>query len=187
VRIKTPLNKEEKLTVMLTVLNPEPVISKNRLEFTSRVNNEPLLSLFLAKPNPDEFNAFVSQLKQKALDEYNAFAGLKSGSTSELERNVYDEPPEFDNPDNAYSIRNREHINVEGIEDAIKMLSAQVDNEQIGSFLEALKGLKEDPMDESRMSRVVTEFASLGSAQGAVLTYAPYISVLLSDDPFKGL
>ncbi|MCF7997317.1 MAG: hypothetical protein K9L88_21195, partial [Chromatiaceae bacterium] len=34
--IKSPWS-EEKLTVMLTVLNPEPVIKKSRLEFTSRV------------------------------------------------------------------------------------------------------------------------------------------------------
>ena len=47
VRSKPPLKKEESLTVMLTVLNTEPVISKSLLEFTSRVNNEPLLSLFL--------------------------------------------------------------------------------------------------------------------------------------------
>ena len=40
-------------TVMITVLNKEPVISKSLLEFTSRVNNEPLLSMFLAKPNPE--------------------------------------------------------------------------------------------------------------------------------------
>ena len=84
VRIKTPFNKEETLTVMLTVLNPEPVISKSLLAFTSRVNNEPLLSLYLAKPNPEEFNAFVNLLKQKAHDEFNAFAGLKSSTPSGL-------------------------------------------------------------------------------------------------------
>mgnify|MGYP001550140873 CR=1 FL=1 len=42
VRMKPRLRKEETLTVMLTVLNPEPLINKSLLEFTSRVNNEPL-------------------------------------------------------------------------------------------------------------------------------------------------
>lgn len=101
VYIKPRFKSEESLTVMLTVLNPEPVMSKSRLEFTSRINNEPLLSLYLAKPNPTEFNAFVSLLKQKAQDEFHAFAGLKSGTPSELSGNVYEEPPEFDTPDGA--------------------------------------------------------------------------------------
>jgi hypothetical protein len=33
------------------------------------------------------------------------------------------------------------------------------------------------------MARLVHAFDELGPRQGAVLTYAPYIGVLLSDDP----
>ena len=65
--------KEETASVMLAVLDPEPVITRTHLEFVSRVNGEPLLSLKLSRPNVDEFNAFISTLKQKALDEYNTF------------------------------------------------------------------------------------------------------------------
>ena len=50
IHIKSPFRKEETLTVMLAVLNVEPVISQSRLEFVSRVNNEALISLYLAKP-----------------------------------------------------------------------------------------------------------------------------------------
>jgi len=184
VRIKTPFKPEETLTVMLTVLNPEPVINRSRLEFTSRVNNEPLLSLFLAKPNPKEFNAFVALIKQKAQDEYYAFAGLKSGNRSPLNDNVFEEPPAFDAPDNERAIRQKKKISVEGIENAIYMLSEHVGAQRIQPFLSALESLKADPLNEDHMSQLVREFEALGPVQGAVLTYAPYISILLSDDPF---
>ena len=184
VRIKSPLGQEESLTVMLSVLNPEPVISKSWLEFTSRVNNEPLLSLYLAKPNPDEFNAFVAVLKQKARDEFQAFAGLKQDPMPELGTNVYEEPPEFDTPDHERTAK-KKNINAKGIEDAIAMLKEHVGAERIAPFLSALETLQQDPSNVASISRVIKEFEALGSAQGAVLTYAPYISVLLSDDPFN--
>ena len=98
VRIRTPF-KEEKMTVVLTVLNPEPVVNKPFLEFHSRVKCGPLLSLVLDKPDTETFNAFVNELKQRAREEYNAFAGLKAGSRPErLAGNVYEEPPNFDEP-----------------------------------------------------------------------------------------
>ena len=77
VRTKAPFNQEETLTVMLTVLNPEPVISNSRLEFYGRVKCAPVLSCYLNKPNATEFNAFVDAVKEKALREFNAFAGIK--------------------------------------------------------------------------------------------------------------
>jgi hypothetical protein len=76
VRIKTPF-KEKRLTVPFEILNPEPVVNNSRLEFHSRVKCGPLLSLYLNRPNPREFNAFVSAVKEKALQEFNAFAGIK--------------------------------------------------------------------------------------------------------------
>lgn len=185
VRIKSPFNQEETLTVMLTVLNPEPVIHKSVLEFTSRVNNEPLLSLFLAKPNPADFNAFVNLLKQKAQDEFNAFAGLKSSTPAGLDGNVYEEPPEFATPDLKGATTKKKHITAEGIENAIAMLSEHVGKERIGPFLSALEALHSDPLNDALLSRMIDEFEALGPRQGAVLTYAPYIGILLSDDPFS--
>ena len=78
VKIKPRFGQEEVSTVMLAILNSEPIITKSYLEFTSRVNNEPLLTLFLAKPNQKEFNDFVNILKHKIQDEFNSLIIVKS-------------------------------------------------------------------------------------------------------------
>ncbi len=76
VLIKAPFKKKE-LSVPLAILNPEPEIADGYLHFHSRVKCGPLLSLYLNKPNAEEFNAFVDAVKEKALKEFNAFAGLE--------------------------------------------------------------------------------------------------------------
>ena len=68
VRLKTRF-MEEKASVMLTILNPEPEINEPFLEFHSRVKCSPLLSLWIDKPNAAEFNAFVDELKRRAREE----------------------------------------------------------------------------------------------------------------------
>jgi hypothetical protein len=69
--------------------------------------------------------------------------------------------------------------------EAIRLLSAQLGREHIGAFIAALEGLQADPQSADKLSNVIKEFHSLGSAQGAILTYAPYVMSLLSDDPFS--
>lgn len=76
-RIKGPF-KNKKKSVPLAILNPEPEIKDGMLHFHSRVKCGPLLSLYLNKPNAAEFNAFVDALKEKALKEFNTFAGIDS-------------------------------------------------------------------------------------------------------------
>ncbi len=76
VRIKKPFKNKE-LSVPLAILNPEPEIDGGMLHFHSRVKCGPLLSLYLNKPNAAEFNAFVDAVKQKALEEFNTFAGIE--------------------------------------------------------------------------------------------------------------
>ncbi len=61
---------------------------------------------------------------------------------------------------------------------------ACMDSDEIDPLLEALEALKSEPDNASNFDRLVTAFDELGSRQGAVLTYAPYITLLLSDDPF---
>jgi len=184
-RSKAPFQQAEEMTVMLTVLNPEPVITEEGLHFTSRVNGEALLSFYLGKPNPEAFNAFVGVLKSKALDEYNAFAGLKPANHPVgLGMNVYDEPPSFDEDEPDQSKRIRKDLDAAGIDEAIQMLETYLKNEDIGPLLSALQALKLEPDSETKQLQVMEAFNALGPIQGAVLTYAPYVGILLSDDPF---
>ncbi len=78
VKITRPFKKKQELDVVLAMLNPEPVISNSRLNFHSRVKCGPLISLYLNKPDSEEFNAFVEAVKAKAKLEYAAFTGQKN-------------------------------------------------------------------------------------------------------------
>jgi len=185
VRIKSPF-KEEKLTVDLSILNPEPVVNETFLEFHSRVKCGPLLSLSIDKPDAEKFNAFVDELKQRARQEYNAFAGLKTGSLPEgMAANVFEEPPEFDESEQVRIEKKVKPVRIADIGIAIQMLGQHLDCEEIKPMLTALEALKEDPENESCFDQLVKAFDDLGPLQGAVLTYAPYVSILLSDDPFS--
>ncbi|MGD2116825.1 MAG: hypothetical protein PVG66_00555 [Chromatiales bacterium] len=76
VRINTPMKKKQ-TEITLATLNPEPIVNGSRLEFYGRVKCSPLFSLYRDKPNAAEFNTFVDALKERALKEFNAFAGIK--------------------------------------------------------------------------------------------------------------
>lgn len=184
VRIKS-LFKEEKITVVLSILNPEPLINKPFLEFHSRVKCGPLFSLMINKPNSQEFDAFVSELKQQARQQYNDFAGLKAGSIPKgLNGNVYEEPEEFEEPGKNRIKKTVKPVRVDNVDEAIQMLNQYLGIEEIKPLLTALEALKEDPENESYFDQLAKAFDDLGPRQGAVLTYAPYVSTLLSDDPF---
>jgi len=186
VRGKSKLSKDgsETLTVTLAVLNPEPVITKTHLEFLSRVNGEPLLSLALSKPNVAEFNNFVNVLKNKAKEEYDAISGLNVAAKSSAQNgNSYEEPPEFDEASTTETIKNKK-VNLESVENTIEMLQTYVDTEEVQPLISALAALKQAPEDHAKLVDVATVFNGLGASQGAVLTYAPYITIMLSDDPF---
>lgn len=76
VKISSPLKGVKQLDVVLAMLNPEPEIKGSRLHFHSRVKCGPLISMFMNKPNKEEFDAFVEAVKTSASKEYDAFAGL---------------------------------------------------------------------------------------------------------------
>ncbi len=177
-------SKRETHSVTLAVLNPEPVITRSHLEFVSRVNGEALFSLALSRPSVSKFNDFVNTLRQRAQAEYNAISGINvTAKTTTLNGNLYEEPPEFSEVSPA-NISNNKTINVEGVENSINMLEMYVNNDEIKPLVKALESLKQAPEDHTKLVEVATVFNELGSSQGAVLTYAPYITIMLSDDPF---
>lgn len=176
--------KQETLAITLAVLNPEPVITRTHLEFVSRVNGEPLLSLALSKPNVTEFNDFVNTLKQMAQSQYNSISGINvTAKPTTLNDGFDQEPLEFSDASPA-DISKAKKIDIESIQNSINMLETYVNNNDIQPLITALESLKQAPQDHSKLVEVATVFDKLESSQGAVLTYAPYIILMLSDDPF---
>lgn len=70
------------------------------------------------------------------------------------------------------------------INDAIRMLKEYVHENSIEPLISLLEALSKDPENESLLAKVSGEFNSLDVVQGAVLTYAPYVWIMLSEDPF---
>jgi hypothetical protein len=184
VRIKRLL-KEEKLTVSLSMLNPEPVVKDSELEFYSDYKGRPVLSLLLNKPNAEEFNAFIDTLKKKIIGEDDVAASVDDDSVDEkvseaLARNVYEEPPLFEERTDTPDLTSVLPVNAERVADDITMLKTYLDEEDVKPLLDSLQTLKAEPDNEAAFREVLDAYNVLGIKQGAVLTYAPYLKVLLT-------
>lgn len=183
VRIKTLL-KEEKLTVDVSTLDPEPVINGTELEFYSPHKGRPIFSLLINNPNAEKVNAFVDALKQQITGGDNSAADVEVVSAetaqSALARNVYEEPPEFVESDNAQNEISFQPVNTERLDNDITMLKSYLDEPCIKPLLDSLETLKAEPENEAAFQRMMDAFNDLGIYQGAVLTYATYLKVLVS-------
>lgn len=72
----------------------------------------------------------------------------------------------------------------ERIDSTINMLQTHVSHVDLSGVIAALEAMKESK-DQASVARLREAFNQLvGIDQGAVLTYAPMIVGLLSDDPF---
>ena len=183
VRIKS-LFKEEKLTVDLSTLDPEPVINGSELAFFSPHKGRAVFSLLLNNPNAEKFNAFVDTLKQKITGEDNSIASVEAVSPetaqSALARNVYEEPPEFVESDNTHKAIDFQPVNTERLGTDITMLKNYLDEDDIKPLLDSLETLKAEPQNEAAFQKMMDAFNDLGINQGAVLTYATYLKILVS-------
>ena len=70
------------------------------------------------------------------------------------------------------------------IETSIQLLNKYVTDEIIKPVISVLEELKRDPDNESLIVKLADTLNTIGVMQGAVLTYAPYLSILLSYDLF---
>ena len=73
------------------------------------------------------------------------------------------------------------------IDRAIEMLRThvtEVDLDPVVAVLEEFKGRQDDP---AMLDKVRAQLNTLGPIQGAILTYAPFLIVVLSDDPHDTL
>ena len=184
VHIKSFL-KEEKLTVDLSTLNPEPVINGSEMIFYSDYKGRPLLSLLINNPNEESFNRFINALKQKITGDDDPIAELEtelSESVREeaLSRNMYEEPPEFSEPGEDDDKIIFQVINVARVQEDITALKTYLDENEIKAMLDAMEVIMTDPESEAAFEQLLDTFNNLGINQGAVLTYAPYLKVIVS-------
>ncbi|MCB1877474.1 MAG: hypothetical protein KDH88_15990 [Chromatiales bacterium] len=152
--IQSPL-KTESLSVVLCVLDPEPVVSGSMLAFVSQVNREPLVELFLDKPDKETFDAFVETMRKRISEE--DFSRLRVRETSVT-------------------------VDADRVGESIDMLRTYVDPLEIEHFLSALAELQAKPGDHECLVAVAEAFNELGFVQGQVITYAPYVNFLLSGE-----
>ena len=77
-------------------------------------------------------------------------------------------------------------MDVEKLDTAIRMLQTHLDPAQTEPLIAALEALRAAPQNEDNLDKVASVFSEMGvnQGQGAVLTYAPYLAILLSDAPF---
>lgn len=68
---------------------------------------------------------------------------------------------------------------------SIHLLKQNMNEGDIVPLLEILQQLAEDPTNGQLLIRFSEVFEGLGIMQGAALTYAPYLTIILSDDPFN--
>ena len=182
VRIKK-FFKEEKHTVSLLILNPDPIINPPYVEFYDRYKGHLLLSLLINKPNAHDFNTFIDAIKQGTqpvsnMDSSEASLVSEASRTEGLARNLYEEPPEFEEHNKDFVFK---PVNVSRLEDDLEMLKRYLNEDDIRPLLDALETLKTEPANEAAYYAVVDSFNTLGINQGAVLTYAHYLKVLLSE------
>ena len=75
-------------------------------------------------------------------------------------------------------------IQVADIDIAIQMLNRYMDPQAASPLVSALEALKTEPQNATFQQNVFAAFNGLGVLQGAALTYAPYLNIFVSDDPF---
>jgi hypothetical protein len=179
VRIKS-LFKEEKSTIDLSSLDPEPVMTDSELAFYSPHRGRPIFSLLLDNPNAEVFNAFVDTLKQRISGESDVELVSTETAQSALARNVYEEPLEFGEPGDTEEKPDFPAVNTERLADDITMLKTYLNDDSIKPLIDSLENLKAEPENEANFQQAMDAFNQLGIQQGAVLTYAPYFKVIAS-------
>jgi len=183
VNIKT-LFRKEKLTVALSKLNPEPVINGDELTFHDSLTSNPVFSLILNNPSSEEFDTFVKAMQRAMLDQtlpLNNYLGesFPGAQPQAPGGNVYDEPPEYGDIEEQPKAR-FQPVNAQRVGEDIAMLKTYLDENEIQPLLKYLEMLEAEPQDEEIFQQVIDAFNASGFQQGAILTYAPYLKILLS-------
>lgn len=143
----------EELSVVLSVLDPEPVVDGSMMYFVSEVNREALIKLFVDLPDAETFAKFVSTVQRRIGEE--DFGKLGA--------------------DNRKSKITREQVDT-----TIRMLETNMDPVNIEELLIALRRLSKAPDNHGYLVKVIEAFDGLGMQQGPVLTYASFFNTLVA-------
>ena len=76
------------------------------------------------------------------------------------------------------------NVEPEHFDNAIRLLREHVKDFDIDPLVSTLEAIKNNPGDTSLIENLKENFNALGIGQGAVLTYAPFVSVLIAENPF---
>ena len=76
------------------------------------------------------------------------------------------------------------NLNVENIDDAIKLLTKYANEPNLDPLISVLEALKQDIDSESLLAQLFDTWRNLGVYQGTVLTYVPHFYTLIPDDIF---
>lgn len=179
------LFRQEKLTVDLSALDPEPEMNDSEMVFYNPHKGRPVFSLLVNRPNTEAFNSFIDVLKQKIKGEYSGITGIEVVSPEKVQTalawNMHEEPPEFNEPAESREEIDFKPVNAERLASDIGMLKSYLKEDDIRSLLESIEALRAEPDSEAAFRKMQDAFNELGIIQGAVLTYAPYLKILLSE------
>lgn len=75
-------------------------------------------------------------------------------------------------------------IDAQQIETSIMMLKQYAREDDIAALIDVLESMAVDPHNEALLHQLADVFGRLGLQQGVVLTYAPYLSTILSNGLF---
>ena len=76
-------------------------------------------------------------------------------------------------------------VDASRIAQSIHLLKQHLNEDDIASLISVLEAIVVSPQDLELVGQLYEVFNGLDIMQGAVLTYAPYIAIVLSDAPFK--
>ncbi|MDH5544413.1 MAG: hypothetical protein OEZ43_02405 [Gammaproteobacteria bacterium] len=175
--------KSEKLALNTALLNSEGVENGDELDFYDSGRNRVVFSMYRNEPSQESFSRFIELLKYK-ID--GVELDIESDPGPEAPGwNVYEEPPEFDDVEDQIDSVQFRPVSANRVANDIVMLKTYLDEESIKPFLESLEALKENPENEIAFQHMLEAYHNSGAYQGAILTYAPYLKVILSYSAFE--
>ena len=70
---------------------------------------------------------------------------------------------------------------------SIEQIKKYINDSRVDPVITVLEKLEQDPSNEALLIQLADILNNIGVFQGAVITYAPYVNLITSDDPFERL